>query len=122
MGAIRFTVPSPTKKGLAKSYSLNSLYSGRHWAQRQKDAAFWHRLVHAELRRQGIPQRPANRPVEIVFRWNDRLDCSNHAYMGKLIEDALKGWLIIDDSRKYVRRIIHDFYEGAEILVGVREV
>lgn len=121
MGAIRFTVPYPAKKGLAKSYSLNSLYSGRHWAQRQKDAALWHNLVHAELRRQGIPQHMATRPVEIMFFWNDRLDCSNHAYMGKLIEDALKGWLLIDDSRKYVRKITHEFYEGDRILVEIRE-
>ena len=50
------------------------------------------------------------------------MDCSNHAYMGKMIEDALKGWIIEDDSRKYVKEITHGFHSGKFIFVRLEEV
>lgn len=58
-------------------------------------------------------------PVKITFYWNDNLDCSNHAYMAKMIEDALKGWVIEDDNRKHVIGIHHEFHKENYIKVEV---
>lgn len=74
---IVFEIPyPPTKAGRtawSKQYGLNTYWSGKHWAQRKKDADYWHYLVRSELRRAGnkalrgqpsgvyhlLPQRPA---------------------------------------------------------------
>jgi hypothetical protein len=63
-----------------------------------------------------------NSPVVITFYYNDNLDLSNHATMAKMIEDALKGVIIEDDSRKYVKGIEHYFHGEDFIRVVVREV
>lgn len=121
MKEISFTIPYPRCKGFSKMYSLNAIYAGKSPWQRRRDAEFWHNLTRGSLSKQGIRRGPFSRPVEIIFLWNDRLDCSNHAYIAKMIEDALRGCLIVDDSRKYVRRIVHEFHEDREIRVIVRE-
>jgi hypothetical protein len=59
-------------------------------------------------------------PVEIIFSWDDTLDCSNHAYMSKMIEDVLIGTVIKGDSRKWVKRIIHEFNDRGVVEVEVR--
>ena len=69
-----------------------------------------------------IRKRPFERPVVLTFQWNDRLDCSNHAYMAKLIEDGMKGILLHDDSRRWVRGIEHYFHDKPYIRVTVTEV
>ena len=117
-----FTLPYPKdRKGFSKRFGLNAIYAGKHWSLRKKDSDYWHRLVHNELLRQGVRKNLYQKPVVITFYWNDRLDCSNHAYMGKMIEDALKGWVISDDSRKYVRGICHTFYDKPYITVEIKE-
>ena len=119
-----FTIPYPrTKAGksaFCKRYSLNAIYRGKHRAERSEDARYWHELVKAELASQKIPKKPYAGPVMISFYWNDGLDCSNHAYVGKMIEDALKGWIIQDDSRKYVKGISHWFSDRDCIMVEVK--
>lgn len=115
----------PTKAGKtawAKQYGLNAYWAGKHWAQRKKDADYWHALVRSELRRQGIKPRIAKNPVYVAFYHNDRLDIDNHAAIGKMIVDALKGVLIADDSRQYVAGVYHLFWDGDGILVEVKEV
>ena len=91
-----FTIPYPhtdaARKAFSKQYSLNAIYRGKRQAERSKDARYWH----------------------------ERLDCSNHAYIAKMIEDALKGWLIHDDNRKYVKGILHWFSDRDCILVEVK--
>ena len=123
---ISFTIPYPkTKKQKAsfcREYGLNSIYAGKHWSRRKADKDYWHLLVMSELRKQGIPQSCADRPVEITFSWDDGLDCSNHAYAAKMIEDLLKGYIIKDDSRRYVKRITHEFNNDGIIKVTVQEV
>ena len=120
-----FTIQYPkTKAGMkqfCKQYGLNALYSGKHWAVRREDANYWHSTVRAELMRQNVPQRASVKPVSITFYWNDRMDCSNHAYIAKMTEDALKGWLIQDDSRRFVKRITNEFWDGDCIKVEVKE-
>lgn len=122
MREVIFTIPYPKdKKKFGKYYSLNAIYSGKHWSMRKKDSEYWHTIVRMELIRQGIKSRLFDRPVKITFFWDDRLDCSNHAYAGKMIEDALKGYLLSDDSRKYVHEISHRFHNLGCIAVCVEE-
>ena len=121
-----FTIPYPkTKSGMkqfCKEFGMNALYSGKHWAQRREDAEYIHNTVHAELLKQKIPLRLFREPVSITFYWNDGMDCSNHAYIAKMIEDAIKGYLIRDDSRKYVKGICNWFWNGDCILVEIEPV
>lgn len=123
---MRFTIPyPPTKAGRsqwAKEYGLNAYWSGKHWARRKADAEYWHMLVRSELRKQGVKPRQFKRPVEISFRWRDNLDIDNHAAMGKMILDALKGVLVADDSQKYVAAVHHRYHNENYILVEVTEI
>ena len=122
---MRFRIPYPDSKAgkaqWAKEYGFNAYYAGKHWARRKRDAEYWHTLVRSELRKQGIKPRCFKGPVIISFWWNDRLDIDNHAAMGKMIVDAIKGVLIEDDSRRYVRGVGHLFHDESYILVEVAE-
>lgn len=71
---------------------------------------------------QKVRKTPFKNPVIITFYWNDNLDCSNHAVMAKMIEDAMKGRLINDDNRKWVKGIEHYFHDKDSIKVVVREI
>ena len=122
---MKFIIPYPPKSVMArwnKEYSLNSIYTGKHWSKRNADSEFWHNMVRSCLLQQAVPNKTFFNPVCIIFRWNDSLDCSNHAYMAKLIEDGLKGYLIKDDSKKYVKGISHFFHDGNYIEVEIQEV
>lgn len=123
---IAFDIPYPrTKKGKSlwnKRYSLNAYYSGKVWQQRKRDADELHTLTRACLRKAGIRKELINSPVEITFRFNDNLDCSNHAIIVKAVEDGLKGWLLKDDNRKHVQRITTEFWDGDSIRVEVHEL
>ena len=103
------------------NYSLNKYYSGIHWKIRQKDADYIHALVIHELKMEGVPEVPFKKPVEMHYYFNDRLDLSNHGAVVKMIEDALKGWVLIDDSRKYVKKITQEFWDKDFIKVEVKE-
>lgn len=122
---IRFTIPYPaTKKGksvFCKRFGLNAYYAGKHWSARKRDAEELHWMTRSAMRRAGIRQRMLQRPVEITFRWDDRLDIDNHAVLGKAIVDGMKGYILQDDSRRYVWRVCHEFWDGGEIQVEVRE-
>ena len=67
-----------------------------------------------------VPKIPVDYPVELVFSFDDRLDCSNHSIVAKMIEDALKGWVIQDDTRKWVKRVVYEFNHQKKIIVEVR--
>lgn len=111
------------KKDWNKRFSDNAYYSGKHWAVRKKDADYWHNMVRACMDRQGVRKRPFEKPVEILLFWNDRLDVDNHSIMGKMIVDAMKGRLLQNDSKKWVRSVTHTFHDrGDFIWVEVREV
>lgn len=121
---LKFTLPYITKsvrtmKKFCELYGFNSLYACKHWSKRKRDSEYWHALVKSELSEQGIKPGIYTKPVMLTFYWNDRMDCTNHAYIGKMIEDALKGYLIADDSRKYVKRVVHEFYDGDCITVKI---
>lgn len=103
-------------------WGLNRIYAGMHWAERKRQAEYMHALVRSELNRQGIKPGIIEEPVELWLWYNSRLDCTNHGYLTKLIEDALKGYLLKDDSRKYVKGVYQGFWGGEGIKVEVKEI
>ena len=126
MGYESFRIYYPKSKAemkrWAKEYGMNAYYSGKHWALRKQDAEYWHLLTRSAMNRQEIRVRPFEKPVEISFLWNDRLDIDNHAIMGKMIVDAMKGRLINDDNRRWFKGVYHGFHDEDYILVQIREV
>lgn len=80
-----------------------------------------HTLVKARMRKAGIPQKPMERVAEVTIYYNDRWDIDNHAILGKGIVDAMKGWVLQDDNRKYLVAVHHRFWDGDKIKVEVTE-
>lgn len=119
---IHYPPTPPGKKAWNKEYGLNAYYSGKHWSKRKADADYWHKLVKSAMEGQKVRRFPFENPVIITFFWNDRLDCSNHAIMAKMIEDGMCGRIIKDDSRRHVRGIEHYFHDENYIRIVVREV
>lgn len=101
------------------TYSDNKYYAGKHWAQRQKDAEYWHTLLRLEA---PWDRPPLRSPVRMTYYWDDRLDLSNHSIMAKMIEDGIKGRIIVDDSRKHVAEIVHRWWNGKKIKIEVEEI
>lgn len=122
----KFKIPYPQSKAgqkqWAKDYGMNAYYAGKHWAARKADAEFWHRLTQIYMNASNVRRVPFKRPVIITFHWNDRLDIDNHAIMGKMIVDALKGRVIEDDSRRYVKGVCHYFHDADYIGVEIKEI
>ena len=79
-------------------------YSSPHWSIRSRIAAKIHAAVQRRLIEMGIRKgETCNKRVAItIVNYFDKrpLDASN--ICGKIFEDSLKGWLIEDDSPKYV--------------------
>ena len=103
------------------NYSLNAYYAGKHWSVRKADAQYWHALVCDAIGREKVQPKICPAPVFISFFFNDNLDCSNHAAMAKMIEDAIKGIIIQDDSPKYVRGIFIGFHDKPYIQIDVKQ-
>lgn len=126
MSFFRFEIPYPEnpaeRRKWAKEYGMNAYYAGKHWTRRKKDADYWHAITVAAMNRCGVPSAPLKGPVAVSFLWNDRLDIDNHAVMGKMIVDAMKGRILQDDSRKWVQGIEHRFHDGDCIVVEVETI
>lgn len=105
-----------------RQYGLNAYYSGKHWTARKKDAEYWHLLTREAVYRSNKHPQVFVKPVEIIAYFNDNLDCSNHASELKMIEDGLKGILIVDDNKNYVKGISMYFHGENYIKVIVKEV
>ena len=101
---------------------MNAYYAGKPWQVRKRDADFWHSLTRSCMDAQGVRRMPFKRPVVVVFHWNDRLDIDNHAVIGKMIVDALKGRVIEDDNRKWLQGVSHFYHDADYISVEVREI
>lgn len=117
---ITFMIPYPPK--FTHEYGLNPYYSGLHWSIRKRRADAWHWTVRAALQEHGIRPKIFKKPVKITFYWDDRLDIDNHAIAGKMTVDALKGYLLEDDSKKHLRAVEHQFWNGGYIKVEIEEV
>lgn len=83
--------------------SWNKMYSGQHWTLRNEEAARVHLAVRAAL----DPNWPMfDKPVVITVRIyfkNKRVQLDASNVPAKIYEDGLTGWLIEDDSPKFVR-------------------
>lgn len=115
---MKFELVYPENFG--KKYSTNKYYEGKNIHARNRDKDDWHGWVWEALYRMKVPKIPVDYPVELVFSFDDRLDCSNHSIVAKMIEDALKGWVIQDDTRKWVKRVVYEFNHQKKIIVEVR--
>lgn len=89
--------------------SLNRIYGGIHWGIRKKQSQKIHEAVRLSLQAQNIPKEPFKSPVDIVFRWGSKLDLDNHGYIAKLIIDGMKGYLLKDDSKRYINSIKYEY-------------
>ena len=118
---IAYPPTKAAKTAWNKRYGLNAYYSGKHYQARKRDAEELHWIARAAMKKARIKKEFVPWPVEIIFRWNDGLDIDNHAYMGKMIVDALKGRLIQDDTKKYVKSVTHEFHEDKVIRVVIEE-
>lgn len=107
---------------ITSNFSLNSVYSGEHWAKRKSRASYIHNLVYQEMKRQKVQKKVCTRPVMIEILYNSNLDIDNHGYLSKLIIDGMKGYLIQEDNRKYVIGLIQRFKSGHGITVRVEEI
>lgn len=120
---ICFTIPYPaTKAGktaFCRRFGLNAYYAGKHWTQRKKDAEELHAMTLLALRNAKIPRCVLDKPIEVYFHFDDGLDVDNHAVIAKAIIDALKGYLIPDDGRKWLRGVHLAFWSGAAIQVEI---
>lgn len=120
---IRFTIPYPsTREGMtawSKRYSLNAYWSGKHYKARSLDARDIHTLTRLCMGKVKIPRKLLDHPVEIRFYWNDGLDIDNHAALVKMIIDAMKGYILPDDNRKWAKHVSCEFWEKKTIMVEV---
>lgn len=105
------------------SWGLNKIYSGSHWNDRKKQAQTVHMLVRSAIRKQVRGVQMFRVPVSISIWYNSRLDIDNHGYIAKMIIDGMKGILIQDDDRRFVRELYQGFYGGdsKKIIVEVSE-
>lgn len=119
---IPYPANSKAKTKWARAYGTNAYYSGKHWAQRKQDAEYWHLLTKAAISEAiGYSPQFFADPVEVFFYWNDGLDIDNHAIMGKMIVDGLKGRLIAEDDRKHVAAVHHCFHSENYIKIIIKE-
>ena len=107
---------------ITSKLSLNKVYSGLHWSKRQKEAKQIHEIMRLELLKQKVPRKMFDKPVNIEFYWNSLLDLDNHGYITKLIIDGLKGYLIYDDTKKYVQEIHHAYWLGNGVKIKIEEI
>jgi len=80
--------------------SLNKFYSGDHWAKRAAEVKRVKGLMRSVLTGEETPYQALVNIRVTAFFDKRPLDSSNIA--AKLYEDALKGWLIVDDTLRYV--------------------
>ena len=122
---VEFTIQyPPTKKGKTawnKRFGLNAYWSGKHYRARAQDAKDIHSLVWLSLKKSKVKKEQFKVPVEIAFYWDDMMDIDNHAALGKMIVDSLKGYLLKDDSPKWYRKVTHEFWNGGCIKVIIQE-
>ena len=102
-------------------YGMNKLYAGVHWTVRKRQADFVHGLVQSTLYVNKVPRKLFKKPVRVTISYNSRLDIDNHSYLSKLIIDGLKGYLIEDDTKKYLTELNQKFWKEDGILVEVEE-
>lgn len=114
---IRFTIDLKVNA----EYGLNKS-KGKHWGKLDQLANEVHELVYYSMLGQKVPRKLFKKPVRIDISYNSNLDCDNHGLVTKWIIDGMKGYLLKDDSKKYVDGVYQTFWEGDGVLVEIWEV
>lgn len=121
-----FTIPYPPgKRGKAdfcRRFGLNAYYAGKPWPARKRDADELHFMALAAMQKAKLPKKLLDHPVKVKFYWDDGLDVDNHAVIGKCVVDAMKGYILHDDRRKWLRGVSHEMWGGGCIRVEILEV
>lgn len=104
-----------------KKYGMNAIYAGIHWTKRQAQAKEIHELMYYSMLAQKVPKKLFERPVSITIYYNTNLDLDNTAYLRKMLIDGLKGYLIENDDKRYVKELIDRFHSENNITIEVRE-
>ena len=100
------------------SFSTNKFYSGMHWTKRKKIADQWHNMVQLNTsNRSGMFLNP----VHITMMFNNRFDIDNCAGMAKVIIDGMKGTVIKDDDKRFVRKLTLSVWDEDGIRVIVED-
>ncbi len=108
------------RKRLVGYISTNLYYSGIHWSVRNKIKDAWHNTVIESIKESNIKQCPY--PISITFYWNTRYDLDNNGIMRKMIIDSLVlSGIIIDDTKKYIKRITEELTEEKLIRVIIQK-
>ena len=84
--------------------SWNKAYAGQHWAKRKAEVERVRMAIRAEIDPETCT--PFADPVDVVITvfFADRpLDADN--VPAKLYIDGFKGWLLVDDDRRFVRSV-----------------
>ena len=104
--------------------STNKIYSGCHWTKRKKIADEFHLLVTDAVNLFKVSSFIGS--VELSFKWSNksRFDLDNHAFMRKMIIDALvKKGIVVGDQKRYIKKITEEFSEiTSDIVVSIKEV
>ena len=117
---VELRIPYPRNKSqFCKNFGLNAYYAGMHWAQRKQNADRMHDTVTAVLAQEHISRMPFEKPVRITFWHDDRMDVDNHAIVEKLVVDALKGWLLTNDDRRFYVERVSKFHADGCIRVRI---
>lgn len=123
--ATAFAIPYPPgkrgKSDFCRRFGLNAYYTGKPWPARKRDADELHLMTLAAMRRAKIPKKLFERPVKVKFHWDDGLDVDNHAVIGKCVVDAMKGYILHNDSRKWLKGVYHEMWDGGCIKVEILE-
>jgi hypothetical protein len=83
--------------------SWNRYYSGAHWSKRRDEVDRVRQVVRAALTGDETPYQFAVKIIITAYFDKHPLDCDNLA--AKLYIDALKGWLILDDTMQCVKAV-----------------
>lgn len=113
---ITFLIPF----NVTSAYSLNTM-SKAGVANTKKKKEIEEAAVYAMMTA-GIKCRQIKKPVEIKISYDSQLDIDNHGYINKAIIDALKDYLLSDDNKNHVVRLITEFWDGRDIKVEIREL
>ena len=99
-----------------RALSWNTLYAGKHWATRSRLVEEAHMLVGYVI--MAMKPKLFSRPVDITITAVQKgriIDSDN--ICAKILIDALKGKIIVDDTPTYVRRVTTESKKGKEDMV-----
>lgn len=112
MQKIEITIPD------YRAVSWNKLYAGQHWSKRTEMKLLAKALVREQL---DPNQQPFQEPVDIsiiaVYKHHP-VDSDN--VCDKILIDALKDFVIVDDDIAYVRRVCTEARIGMSDFVIIR--